>query len=171
MAIMAVTLMFCGATVAQDQAAIREQLFGDTDGIKARADALNAVMLAPDSYGDAMALYSEAGADLERGRDLGRVRESLAEASSLFERAVEASELATTTFATTLAARAAAERADAARHADRDWTRAEEAMVEAAEKLEGGNLRGASNDAADVTELYERAELRALNASAEQGAR
>jgi hypothetical protein len=160
--------LVCAAASAQDQQAIRQQLFGATDAIKARADALNAVMLAPESYAAAMELYSEAGDTLAKGRDLESVREDLGEADTYFTRAVEAATLAQTSFADALAARASAEKAEAATYAENDWTKAEEGLVEAARTLEEGNLNRATDMAGDALERYSEAEAEAINEKAKE---
>jgi len=158
--------LMLGTAFAQDQQAIREQLFAETDAVKAEADALNAVMLAPESYAEGLELYLAAGDELARGRDLERVREGLDEARALFSRAVDAATLAQTTFTNALAARAQAQEAEAEIHAEREWTRAEESLIEAAKTLEGGNLNRASDTAGDALERYEDAAAEALAARA-----
>ena len=160
-------LILMGTTAsAQDQQAIRQQLFGATDTIKAQADALNAVMLAPESYAAAMELYSEAGDTLAKGRDLESVREDLGEADTFFTRSVEAATLAQTSFAAALAARASAEKAEAATYAENDWSKAEEGLIEAARTLEEGNLNRATDMAGDALERYAEAETEAINEKA-----
>ncbi len=160
-------MLISAAAIAQDQQAIRDQLFGDTDAIKTQADAANAVMLAPDSYSEGMDLYLSAGETLQRGRDLDRVREDLAEASLFFQQAIERAELAHLTFAGALEARAAAERAEAAIYAERNWERAEDELIEAAERLEGGDLNRAQDTASDAEERYREVEAEAIQEKAE----
>src|SRR6185436_6348832 len=84
-----------------------------------------------------MEVYLEAVDTMEKGKDLGRVREELAEAKGHFQHAVDASNLARTTFTQALAARAAAEKAESSQYAAKDWQRAEEALTAAAATLEG----------------------------------
>jgi OOP family OmpA-OmpF porin len=157
-------LLACGVLQAQTAQAIRDQVFGATDAVKKQADDLNAQVLAPKSYEDGMELYLEANDGLEKGRDLERVRSNLTEAQQYFTRSIEAAKLAQTTFTSALAARAAAQKAEAAEFAERDWERAESALADAAETLEGGNLRKASGDANDIEEAYREAETKAIAA-------
>jgi hypothetical protein len=166
---LAVISLASASAIAQDQQAVRQQLFGNTDTVKAEADELNAVMLAPESYAAAMELYTEAGDTLAKGRDLDSVRENLTEADTLFARAVEAATLAQTSFASTLAARASAVTAEAATFAERDWTKAEESLIEAARTLEDGNLNKGNDIAADALERYREAEAAAINEKAKAG--
>ena len=95
---------------------------------------------------------------MEKGKDLDRVREELAEAKGFFQKSVDASQLARTTFSVALAARAAAEKAESAKYAERDWERAEEALTGAAATLEGGNLNKATKEAGDALERYRETE-------------
>ena len=119
--VLAVSLLFAGAVAAQSQQAVRDQLFGAVDASKQAAEAVKANVLAPGAYGEAMELYASAGDELAKGKDLERVREETAEAKTLFDKATEAAKLAQVTFADTLTARAAAEKAEASIYAARDW--------------------------------------------------
>lgn len=165
-----ITLLFsvlaAGALSGQSQQQIRDQIFGETDAVKNQAETLQAQVLAPRSYAEGMELYMSAVDTMERGRDLERVREDLAEAKQFFQRSVEASRLALTTFTEALAARAAAERAEAPRYAERDWQRAEESMKRAAAVLEDGNLNKATKEAGDARERYRGTETKAIAAKA-----
>jgi hypothetical protein len=108
--------------------------------------------------------YIEATETLEKGKNVDDVRAELTEAKGHFERASEAAKLAEVTFANALAARGAAERAEAAQFAPRDWERAEAAFMAVAEQLESGNLRKAADDAIDVERRYRETEARAISA-------
>jgi OOP family OmpA-OmpF porin len=156
------SLVASGALLAQSQQAIRDQIFGETDAVKKQAEDLNASVLAPESYAEGLDVYMSAVDTMEKGRDLERVREELAEAKGFFQRAVDASQLARTTFVDALTARAAAETAEAARYAERDWERAEEALMTAAATLEEGNLNKATREVADAQERYREAETKAI---------
>src|SRR5882672_2475601 len=126
------SFLLCGLALAQSQQAIRDQLFGATDALKKEADALHASVLAPEAYGEAMKLYQEAGDTLEKGKDIEGVRKDLSEADGHFKKATEASKLAQVTFKDTLAARADAEKAEAAKYMAKDWGKAEQALQAAA---------------------------------------
>jgi len=159
-------LLASGVALAQSQQAVRDQIFGETDVVKKQAEDLNAKVLAPESYAGGMKLYMSAVDTMEKGRDLDKVREELAEAKGFFQRSVEGSQLARTTFTDALAARAAAEKAEAVKFAERDWERAEEALMAAAATLEDGNLNKATKDAADAQERYRETETKAIAAKA-----
>ena len=160
------SLLASGAVFAQSQQAIRDQIFGETDAVKKQAEDLNAKVLAPKSYAEGMEIYLEAVDTMEKGKDLGRVREELAEAKGHFQHAVDASNLARATFTQALAARAAAEKAESAQYAAKDWQRAEEALMGAAAILEGGNLNKATKDANGAEERYHQTETKAIAAKA-----
>jgi hypothetical protein len=156
------SLLASGALFAQSQQQIRDQIFGETDVVKKQAEDLNAKVLAPESYAEAMELYMSAVDTMEKGRDMNKVREDLAEAKGFFERSIEASQLARTTFTDAIAARAAAEKAESAKYAAKDWERAEESLMAAAATLEGGNLNKATKEAADAQERYRETESKAI---------
>ena len=160
------SLLLCGVAIAQSQQEIRDQFFGETDAVKKQADELNANILAPESYAEGLELYASAGDTLARGKDLERVREDLEEAKGFFARSVEGAKLAQITFANALAARSAAQTAEADKYAAREWTRAEQSLLGAAETLEGGNLRKAGDDAIDAEKAYRETEAKAISAKA-----
>jgi len=160
------SLLASGALLAQSQQQIHDQIFGETDVVKKQAEDLNAKVLAPESYAEGMEVYLSAVDTMEKGKDLGRVREELAEAKGFFQRAVDASNLARTTFTAALAARAAAEKAESAKYVARDWQRAEEALMAAASTLEDGNLNKATKEGGDAQERYRETETKAIAAKA-----
>jgi hypothetical protein len=160
------SLLASGALFAQSQQQVRDQLFGETDAVKKQAEDLNAKVLAPESYAEGLEIYMSAVDTMEKGRDMNKVREELAEAKGLFQKSVQASQLARTTFTDAIAARAAAEKAESAKYAARDWQRADEALMAAAATLEGGNLNKATKEAADAQERYRETETKAIAAKA-----
>jgi hypothetical protein len=169
--VLTASLLFAGLALAQSQADIRKQLFAEVDASKQAAEAVHAAILSPTAYTDAMEFYVRAGDRLADGKNLDRVREETAQAKTLFDRATEAAKLAEITFADALTARAAAEKAEAAKYVARDWQRAEAVLRKAAEDLEGGNLNKASKTAADAIEDYREVEGDAINAKAKAGAK
>jgi hypothetical protein len=160
------SLVASSALYAQSPTAVRDQLFGETDAVKKQAEELHAQILAPAAYAEGMEVYLEAVDTMEKGKDLGRVREELAEAKGHFQHSVDASKLAQTTFTPALAARSSAEKAETAKYAAKDWQRAEAAMKDAAATLEGGNLNKATKAGKDAEEAYHAAETKAIAAKA-----
>ncbi len=160
------SLIVASFAQAQSHQAIRDQLFGPTDALKKEADAVNAKILGPTSYSQAMKLYKDAGDTLEKGKDINGVKENLSKADGLLKKSTEAGKLAQVTFADALTARAAAEKAEAAKYAAKDWGKAEAELKDAAEQLEDGNLNKASGTAADAAKAYKATESKAINAKA-----
>ena len=160
------SLLLCGVAIAQSQQEIRDQFFGETDAVKKQADELNAKILAPGAYAEGLELYVSAGETLAKGKDLERVREDVGKAKGFFATSVEAAKLANVTFANALTARTAAQTAEAEKYAAKDWTRAEQSLLAAAETLEGGNLKRAGDDATDVEKAYRATEAQAISARA-----
>jgi OmpA-OmpF porin, OOP family len=160
------SLIVAGFAHAQSQQAIRDQLFGPTDALKKEADAVHAKLLGPTAYAEAMELYKEAGDTLEKGKDVNSVKEDLSKADGLLKKSTDAAKLAQVTFAEPLSARAAAEKAEAAKYAAKDWGKAEDELKDAAEQLEDGNLNKASKTAAEASKAYKTTESKAINAKA-----
>lgn len=165
-ALLTLSLAVSGFVLAQSQQAVRDQLFGPTDALKKQADAVHAKILGPTSYAEAMELYKEAGDTLEKGKDLNSAKEDLAKADGLLKKSTDAAKLAQVTFADALTARAAAEKAEAAKYAAKDWGKAEGQLKDAAEQLEDGNLNKASKTAAGASKAYKATESKAINAKA-----
>ena len=155
-----------GVALAQTGTAVREQLFGPTDALKASADAVHASVLGPNAYAQAMELYKDAGDTLAKGKDINSVKEDLAKADGLFKKSTESAKLAQVTFAGTITARTSAEKAEAAKYATKDWNRGESDLKEAAEQLEDGNLNKAQKTAEDAKKDYASAETKAVNEKA-----
>lgn len=166
MGLVTLALAFSGVAFAQTGQAVRDQLFGPTDALKQAADAVHAKVLGPKAYEEAMELYKEAGDTLAKGKDLNSVKEDLAKANTLFQKSTEAAKLAQVTFATTIAARTAAEKAEAGKYSAKDWGRGESALKDAAEQLEDGNLNKAQKTVDGATKYYKEAETEAVNEKA-----
>jgi hypothetical protein len=159
-------LAFSGVALAQSSQAIRDQLFGPTDALKQSADAVHAKMLGPQAYAEAMELYKDAGDTLAKGKDVNSVKEDLTKASGFFQKSTDAAKLAQVTFASTITVRTAAEKAEAAKYATKDWNKGESTLKDAAEQLEEGNLNKAKKTDTDATEYYKSAETKAVNGKA-----
>jgi outer membrane protein OmpA-like peptidoglycan-associated protein len=149
-----------GAT-AQD---LRETLFEDADRAMAEAQSANAPLLSPQLFADGLEAYADAESDLERGRNLDRVRSRLTTSVAAFTEATEASEIANITLASLLKTRDDALKAEAQRFAAELWTDAEELFDSAARRLESGNIRGARTRADEAEAQFRDAELTAIKA-------
>ena len=143
---------------------LRETLFQDADRVMATAQEANAQLLSPQLFEDGMDAYASAESDLERGRNLDRIRRELDEAVTSFNDAAEASEIANITLASLIKTRDDAIKAEAERFATESWTDAEELFDSAARPLESGNTRGARTRADDAEVQFRSAELTAIKA-------
>jgi len=90
----------------------------------------------------------------------------LSKADGLFKKSTDAAKLAQVTFADTLTARSAAEKAEASKYASKDWGKGEGELKDAAQQLEEGNLNKAQKMVVDATKYYKSAESTAVNEKA-----
>ena len=146
---------------AQD---LRKSLFPEADAALAKADSVNAEVLAPKAYTKGDKAYKMAESQIEKGDAIGKIRENLATATAEFDKAAEASALAEVTFADTLAARQAAGVAQAAELAQAKWQQAEKEFSRAAGKLEDGSVNSAQKSAVKAKGIYREAELAGVKA-------
>lgn len=150
------------ASFASAQEALRTQLFGETDKLKEAAKAKNAHLYAPTNIEKAMEAYREADEALKDGRDLDGIRESLAEASAFFQKALDVCQLGQVALTGVMNARADAISAEASRFSPEHWARAEEQLRQAATELEDGDMNEAKAKAGEAEGMYRTAELEAI---------
>ena len=158
-----VTLLAMGATAAA-QDALRDTFFQEADAAKAAADAANAELLAPRSYGRGMKEYRDAESALQRGRNIETVRSNAAAATNHFNTATEAAELASTALAQVMKSRQDAANARAPELEPELWQQAQRKFGDAIRLLERGDLKGAKRKEVDATNDYREAELIAIKA-------
>jgi OOP family OmpA-OmpF porin len=151
-----------GQASAQDN--LRATLFADADRALEQARAANAELLAPEAFARGSEAYLSAEADLTRGRNIERIRSSLASASRAFAEAADAAEIADVTLAAVIKTRADATNANAATFAAELWTEASESFDSAARRLESGDIRGSRSRADEAEALFRDAELTAIKA-------
>ncbi len=159
--LLALGLALFQAALAQD---LRDTLFDEADQALATAESANAPLLSPRLYADGLEAYADAETDLERGRNLDRVRNRLAAAITALTNAAEASEIANITLASLIKTRDDAAQAQAGNFATELWTDAEDLFDSAARRLESGNIRGARTRADEAETLFRDAELTAIKA-------
>lgn len=147
--------------VAQD---LRSSLFADADRIREAAIAANAQVLAPQTFARGQSAYDSAENDLERGRNIDRIRGRLDDAVAAFTDAVENAQLAELTFAALLQTREDAMASRSATFAADLWSQGESEFNAAAQRLESGDLRGAQRRAENAESTYRDAELAAIKA-------
>jgi OOP family OmpA-OmpF porin len=151
-----------GQAPAQDN--MRATLFADADRALEQARAANAELLAPQAFTRGTEAYLSAEADLARGRNVERIRSSLAAASRAFTEAADAAEIADVTLAAVIKTRADATNANAGTFAAELWTEASESFDSAARRLESGDIRGSRSRADEAEALFRDAELTAIKA-------
>jgi outer membrane protein OmpA-like peptidoglycan-associated protein len=157
-------LFFALARPAPAQQDLRATLFVEADRALEEARAVNAELLAPDTFTRGLEAYAAAESDLARGRNMERIRSSLATAAGAFADASDAAEIADVTLASVIKTRADATNATAATFAAELWAEAEESFTSAARRLESGDIRGARGRAEEAETLYRDAELTAIKA-------
>lgn len=161
----AVTLMsifgFVQCVQAQD---LRSTLFADVDAAMEEAREAQADLLAPESFRRGLEAYRDADDDFARGRNIERIGNSLEEAGSYFQEAIEATEIARITLASLIKTRDDATNASAETFAVELWREAEETFNNAARRLEAGDIRTARTEGEEAEVLYRDAELTAIKA-------
>ncbi|HSN71464.1 MAG TPA: OmpA family protein [Steroidobacteraceae bacterium] len=143
----------------------RDVLFGDIEARVAEARAKDVPLLAPRGFAEAVADLERAAEDFERGRNLNRIQERIAEAAATLSDAEKAAEIARLTLEATLRTRTDAMTSAAAEHAPEAWSKAEERFFEAATDVERGDMRSAQRHGAEAEVLYRAAELAAIKGS------
>lgn len=158
--------LIVGLALAHDVAAqdLRETLFPEVDRAMAAAQSANAQLLSPQLLADGMEAYAAAESDLERGRDLDRIRRQLATATTAFNGAAENSAIANITLASLINTRDNAIKAEAQRFAPELWADAEDLFDSTARHLEIGDIQGARTRADEAEMQFHDAELTAIKA-------
>ena len=147
--------------LAQD-AQIQQNIFGDLEDQMNDARAKLLDILAPENFQKAAEYFQEAKEDFERGRDLKKIMKKVNASRAYLKKANEHYQLAVVTFATVLSAREDAVKAQAPASATELFQKAEKKFVEAARKLEDGNVKKAKKIGAEAETLYREAELAAI---------
>jgi outer membrane protein OmpA-like peptidoglycan-associated protein len=143
---------------------LRSALFEDVDEQLAAAQAVDAPLLAPISFGRGLDAYQDAEEDLQRGRNIERIRSRIQTAMTAFGNSIEASEIASITLAALIKTRDDALNANAPTFAAEQWAEAEELFDSAARRLEGEDIRSARSRGEEAEVLYRDAELIAIKA-------
>jgi len=156
------TLALGANAIAQDE--LRATFFKDADIAKAAAEAANAELLAPRSFGRGMKEYRDAETALSRGRNIELVRTNAADAARYFDTATEAARLAATALAQVMKSRQDAANARSPELAPELWQSAQRKFGDAVRLLERGDLKGSRRRDVEATSLYRDAELVAIKA-------
>lgn len=151
-----------GAATASAQNELRDTFFKEADAAKARADSLNAELLAPRSYSRGLDEYEDAEEALARGRNIEFVRSNAADATSYFNTAADAAQLASTALAQVMKSRQDAANARAPELSPDIWAEAQRKFGDAIRLLERGDLKNSKRRDIEATSLYRDAELDAI---------
>lgn len=157
-------VLIVGASGAEAQNELRSTFFKEADAAKTAADAANAELLAPRSYGRGIKEYGDAEVGLQRGRNIEYVRSNAAEAANHFKTAAEAARLASTALAQVMKSRQDAANARAPELSPEIWAEAQRKFGDAIRLLERGDLKNSKRRDIEATSLYRDAELVAIKA-------
>ena len=159
-----IVMLLLGMSNVYAQDELRKTFFKDADTAKAAAEAANAELLAPRSYGRGMSEYRSAETALQRGRNIETVRSKAADATRHFKTATTAAQLAKTALAQVMKSRQDAANARAPELSAEIWQGAQRKFASAISLLERGDLKGAKRRDIEATSLYRDAELVAIKA-------
>ena len=160
--LLTIFVLGAGSTVAQDE--LRRTFFKDVDAARVAADAVNASLLAPRSYGLANKDYDAADLGLQRGRNIEYVRSKASSAEGHYKTAATAAELAKTVLSQVMKSRQDAANAKAPDLSSDIWDKAQREFGSAIRYLERGDLKNAKRKDIEATSLYRDAELVAIKA-------
>jgi outer membrane protein OmpA-like peptidoglycan-associated protein len=148
---------------AVDQA--KDALFGPARSAFEAARSAQAEFFAPKSYEKATKYYRAAEQKFTANQDTEAVRADLAAAIAQFKKALSDSKEAKAMFASTLKARADAEKVQAASHADDLWRRAEDKFSRAISDYDRAAITSARQKGAQAEQLYRDAELATIKST------
>ena len=152
--------LFSSELVAQQD--IKASLFKQADKALKEAKEVQADVLAPKNYSEALEYYQDAEKEFQKGKNLEAIRKKLAASVKYFNKAAEATKLAEVTLANSIKARSDAKQAGAPEFASTDWGKAEEKFLDASRKLEDGNVKTAQKRSGEAEPLFRKAELEAI---------
>lgn len=141
---------------------LQSALFNDVNRIRQNAIGVQANVLSPKSFEEAVKAYDKAKVDYLEDGDLADIRENINKSYSKFSEAIENSKVNAVLFSEALAARGDALNAEANQGNTDLWNDAEEVMRDAAKEFENGNSNDAKEEATKAVTLYRNAELEAI---------
>lgn len=160
-------LIMAAATnlMSQEKNDLKEMLFAETDKLLAQVQAEQASVLSPSNYKEAKNKYDQASKEFREGKQIKEIQKKLSEVRTLLQKSLDVAKLGHITFETTLEAREDALKANAPEHAKEAYDKAENEFIDAAKKLERGDVRGAKKEVPQINDLFRRAELSAIKTS------
>jgi OmpA-OmpF porin, OOP family len=158
----ALALLLGLAAAVQAQNELRATFLNDADAALAEANAVNAKLLAPESYEEGMKDFQAAESGLESGRNIEYVRDRAARATAHFKQAAKGARLAHTVLGQVMKSRQDAANARAPDLAPELWRDAQREFATAIRELEDGDLKDAQRKNIEATALYREGELVAI---------
>lgn len=168
--VMVMVLVVCmnGLAVGQE---VRQSLFTEAEDAAFAARKMQADILAPKSFGNAMEYYEDADADFKKGKNIEKIKGKLDDAVKYFKKSVEVATLSNITFPDTIKARNDALKADSQEFSPALWGKGEEAFNKAGVQLEKKGVAAAQKSGEAALSLYREAELDAIGNHLLNGAR
>ncbi|MCZ6617856.1 MAG: OmpA family protein [Gammaproteobacteria bacterium] len=166
-----VTLFFCAALLMVpviNQAGLtsmRGPLFEATDTARNAAEALNAPLLAPVSYAEAVDYYKKAEDTFKRAGSIESIRRHLGKAEAQFNKSGQAAEIAAAALDSTIQARKDALDSEAPQYSPDSWYSGETNFSEATRRLERGSIKYAQRYATKAENAYRESELAAIKSN------
>ncbi len=145
-----------------EQQDIKASLFKEANKAMKDAKEVNADILSPKNFSDALKNYQDADSDFQKGKNLEDIRKKLRASVVYFNKAMEATKIAEVTLAHAIKARSDANQASASQYSSKTWAEAELKFNEAARELEGGDVNDAKKRSGEAETIYRKAELEAV---------
>ena len=144
---------------------MRGPLFETTDDARSRAEILDAELLAPVSYGEAVGFYERADRTFQRAGSIDSIRRYLGKAEDRFNHAAQAAEIAAAALDAAIQARKDALDSEAPKFSADSWYAGEKNFSEATHRLERGSIKYAQRYAAKAENAYRKSELDSIKAN------
>jgi OOP family OmpA-OmpF porin len=141
---------------------LKTAIFSEANSAMKEAEKIKANVLAPKAFSEGLDLYQKAEADYKKEKNLDDIRRNLRLATSRFQKATEATQLATMIFGSAIQARNDAIAAEAPKYVSSLWQKSEEKFADAARTLEEGEMKEAKRKATEAESSFRAAELQAI---------
>ncbi|MCK5075999.1 MAG: OmpA family protein [Calditrichia bacterium] len=144
---------------------LESNLFKDAEKLKQELEVIQANILSPENYKEAIEAYNEAQTRYEKRKSLSSIEKLLDKFREKANEAKEVARTAKTIFASTLEIRNEALQFKANEAAEELFTKAEKKFKDASKNYEDNNLSGAKKKGKEAESLYKKASLKAINTS------
>lgn len=158
------TTAFEAHAQAQDEQ-LFQQIFGKAQEKVGQARTAQADILSPEVFTRAFRKFNEAKEDFKRGRSLNEINTKLREVSTDLDAAMNTAKVGKVALAAALAARNDALDSNAPQYAQEGYSLADRAFLDAARKLESGDMNAAKKKSEEAERIFREAELLAIKGS------